>query len=143
MSTTCCSALSASPRWRTRISASSPSRLIRGPSASCSTFTSAPTPIAAEKRSRNSTMRGVTSLSLMKLAADSMTGCPVALAVADSLRAPFGGGSNCPHVGRPDDTGRQILLPDTDDGARHVVEQRPGRQGEKDEPHDKRHEHHH
>ena len=41
MSTTCCSALSGSPRCRTSSSASSPDRLSRGPSAVCSTSTAA------------------------------------------------------------------------------------------------------
>ena len=68
MSTTCCSALSGSPRWRTSSSASSPVRLRRGPSAVSSTSTVAVMPSAAVTRFRNSTIGAVRHSSWLVLA---------------------------------------------------------------------------
>src|SRR5438045_4029245 len=137
-STMCCSALSGSPRCRTRTSASSPVMLKRGPSAVSSTPTVASMPNAVMTRFRKSTMAVVFMVS-------AVLARRIRLAAADPLHPPLGRRTarRARDLRRADHVVGQVLLPDRPDVVHEPVQRDAGRIPQEEEREEHRHQHRH
>src|SRR2546423_3879009 len=137
-STTCCSALSGSPRCRTSSSASSPVMLKRGPSGVSSTATVASIPNAAITRFRKSTIRVV-------VIASAVVARRVGLSAADPFHPPLRRRrSDRPRdLRRPDHVVGEVLLADRPDVVDEPIQRHACRLPQEQEREEDRHEQHH